>query len=379
MKIAILGARRFPPKMSGIDKQVYNLSVRLEGMGHEIFVFVAEKAGKNPCKNIHVIKVPSINIELSDISMSYLSYNMLSVPKVVSVIRKHKIDVLHANNPPSGAIAYMVKKMTGVPVVYTLRGTIPDNREARGRMVSKPLSIMEKMALRAADISTALTEHIKSTTESYHRRKLRMVVIPNGIEVGTTGVPGKIRKELGLGKGHKVITFVGRLVGVKGLKYLIEAMRGVSKECPEARMLVVGGGPIRGLLEAQADASGIGDKVIFTGPRTDVADILEDSDLLVLPSLHEGFPNVVLEAMAAGRPVVATRVTSNPEIVKPSFGELAEPRDSRSLERAIVKMLKGGNLESMGKSALKESGNYSWETVSKRFEAVFKEAAKSNL
>jgi glycosyltransferase involved in cell wall biosynthesis len=375
MKIAILGARRFPPKMSGIDKQVYNLSISLEGMGHEVFVFVAEKAGRSP-KNIHVIKVPSINIELSDISMSYLSYNMLSVPKVVSVVRKKKINVLHANNPPSGAIAYMVKKLTGVPVVYTLRGTIPDNREARGRIVSKPLSIMERMALRAADVSTALTAHIKSTTESYHRRKLKMVVIPNGIDVGVKGKPGKIRKEFGLESGHKVVTFVGRLVGVKGLKYLIDAMKGVSKACPEARLLVVGGGPIRGSLEAQAETCGVKDKVIFTGPRTDVADILEDSDLLVLPSLHEGFPNVVLEAMAAGRPVVATRVTSNPEIVKRSFGKLAEPRDPDSLEKAIIGMLRDGNLERMGRAALKESEGYSWKNISKKFEAVFKEVAR---
>ncbi len=376
MKIAILGARRYPPKMSGIDKQVYNLSLRLEKMGHEVFVFVSERKGKSPSKNIHFIRIPSISIELSDISMSYLSYNIFSVPKLVSAIRKHKIDVLHANNPPSGAIAYMVKKLTGIPVVYTLRGTIPDNKAARGSMVSKPLSLMEKMALRAADMSTALTEHIKRTTEKYHRRKLRMVVIPNGIDTSKKGKAGKVRKELGLKKEHKVITFVGRLVGVKGLKYLIDAMKGISKSHPDVRLLIVGGGPIKDSLEEQARRNGVKENVIFTGPRTDVPDILADSDMLVLPSLHEGFPNVVLEAMAAGRPVVATRVTSNPEIVKPEFGALAEPRDPESLEKAISSMLSSKRLEAMGKAALKESSNYSWENVSRMFEKVFKEVAR---
>ncbi len=376
MKIAILGARRFPPRMSGIDKQVYNLSLRLERMGHEVFVFVSESAGKAPRKGIHIIRIPSINIELSDMSMSYLSYNVLSVPKVVSAIRKHKIDVLHANNPPSGAIAYLVKKATGIPVVYTLRGTIPDNRKARGRMVSKPLSLMEKMALRVADKSTALTQHIKRTTERYHRRKLDMVVIPNGIDTGRKGVPGRIRKEFGLKRSHKVLVFVGRLVGVKGLAYLMDAMKGVCRKHPDARLLVVGGGPIKHSLEEQARVNGIGKAVIFTGPRADVPDILADSDLMVLPSLHEGFPNVVLEAMVEGKPVVATRVTSNPEIVRPAFGTLAEPRNPESLERAICSMLSGGKLESMGKAALKESRKYSWDNVSRMFERVFKEVAR---
>lgn len=375
MKIAILGARRFPPKMSGIDRQVYNLSIRLERMGHEVFVFVSE-AGESPSRNIHLIKVPSLGIELSDISMSYLSYNILSVPKVVSAVRKYGIDVLHANNPPSGAIAYIVKKLTGVPVVYTLRGTIPDNREARGRVVSVPLSIMEKIALRSADISTALTEHIKRATEHYHRRELRMVVIPNGIDA-RPGHPGKVRKELGIGPKHKVIVFVGRLVGVKGLKYLLDAMKSVLKEHPDARLLVVGDGPLRKSLEEQSRSNSTSERVIFMGPRADVPDILADSDMLVLPSFHEGFPNVVLEAMSAGKPVVVTRVTSNPDIVKSGFGELVSPRSSESLETAICRMLSDGKrMARMGREAREESKRYSWDNVAKEFEKVFREAAR---
>ena len=80
--------------------------------------------------------------------------------------------------------------------------------------------------------------------------------------------------------------------------------------------------------------------------------------------------------MVAGKPVVATRVTSNPEIVKPGFGMLAEPRDPKSLERAIDRMLSGGRLKAMGKAALKESRNYSWENVSKKYEAVLRKAAR---
>lgn len=369
MKIAILGARSFPPKMSGIDNQVAELSKRLALRGHEIFLFVAEK-GKSKCRGIHAIKIPHIRKEFGDISLSYLSYNLLSIPYILHYVRKHRIGIIHANNPVSGFAGSVVKAIAGIPLVYTMRGTIPDNIRARGRGVARMLQLFEKRALSRADLVTAITGHILKTTGSWYGKRIESRVIPNGIDLAKfrNGKGEKIRREFGINPKARLLLFIGRLVGVKGIEYLISAMPGILSKFPDTKLLIAGDGPLRQGLERMAEGLGIKDSVIFAGPRRDVKDFLNASDMLVLPSLHEGFPNVALEAMACGRPVVACRVTSLPEIIDKGIGMLVKPRDSKSLESAISALLRNRPLmKSMGRNARLKAGQYSWDLLADVF------------
>ena len=144
----------------------------------------------------------------------------------------------------------------------------------------------------------------------------KLVVIPNGIDLDKYPArqPADLRA-LGIGAGRRAVTFVGRLEPQKGVDWLIEAAPRWLAELPDCDLLLVGEGPLRASLETAARTAGIAQRVHFVGWRPDVPEILAASGLLVLPSAWEGMPNVVLEAMASRRPVVATDVEGVRELL----------------------------------------------------------------
>ncbi len=173
----------------------------------------------------------------------------------------------------------------------------------------------------------------------------QLVTISNGIDPGgfppldgTTG--GHLRAELGLAPTVPVVGTVARMYEQKGHRYLLEAWAAVRAAVPEAALVLVGDGPLRPELEQQAATAGITDSVYFLGTRTDVPTLVGQFTLAVLPSLFEGLPLFVLEAMAAGRPVVGTRVVGASEaIAEGETGLLVPPRDAAALAEAIIGLL----------------------------------------
>jgi glycosyltransferase involved in cell wall biosynthesis len=138
---------------------------------------------------------------------------------------------------------------------------------------------------------------------------------------------------------------VARLFPDKGQRYLIEAIPRVLSCLPASRFVFVGGGPEQSKLEARAVDLGVSSSVQFLGDRTDVAALLDGFDVLVLPSLAEGFPNAALEAMAVGIPVVATSVGGTPEVViDAETGLLVPPESPIALADALVQMATDSNL-----------------------------------
>ena len=150
-----------------------------------------------------------------------------------------------------------------------------------------------------------------------------LVVIPNGIDCDSVAATQPIDlADLGLPPGRRVITFVGRLEPQKGLPWLLETAVGWLPNVPGHDLLLVGAGPQETSLRDLIGQLGISDRVHLAGWRADVLEILRASDMLVLPSLWEGMPNVVLQAMALGLPVLATRVEGTCELL----GDLSGPQ-----------------------------------------------------
>ena len=149
------------------------------------------------------------------------------------------------------------------------------------------------------------------------------------------------RGELGLPADVPVIGTVGRLTRQKGYSFLLDAADRVLSEIPQARFVIVGDGEGAPGLRNQADRLGIRDRVLFTGPRSDVDEILSVFDLFVSSSLWEGLPTVVMESMAAGIPVVATDIPGTRELViDQSIGWLVEAGNEQSLGEAILSALR---------------------------------------
>jgi len=167
-------------------------------------------------------------------------------------------------------------------------------------------------------------------------------VIPNGVELPELGEETRrtARAQLGLGASSQVVITTSRLHPTKGHEYLLEAFASVAERFPNARLVIAGDGAKRGSLEAKATHLLGAGRVLFTGFRRDVTPLLAASDLFVLPSLLEGMPHSLLEAMAAGLPVVATSVCGIPEVVEHGRnGLLVPPRDAVALASAICRIL----------------------------------------
>lgn len=157
--------------------------------------------------------------------------------------------------------------------------------------------------------------------------------------------PAAMRASLGFGEDDPVLLHIGRLETQKGHRVLLEALPAVRARFPAVRLVCAGEGSLRGELEKQVAAGGLGECVRFAGYQPDVAAWLALASMAVLPSFYEGLPLAAIESLAAGRPVVATAVDGTPEVVVDGeTGLLVPPGDAGSLARAIVALLESAEL-----------------------------------
>jgi glycosyltransferase involved in cell wall biosynthesis len=171
----------------------------------------------------------------------------------------------------------------------------------------------------------------------------RTLLVENGVDIdafaGARETPG-LRRSLEIDDGRRIVACVGRLARGKNQDVLIRAMRRVRVAFPDAMLLLVGDGPLRPELEALVAREELQEGVRFARERTDVAEVLAASEVFVLPSDAEGIPLSLIEAMAAAKPVVATRVPGNVDVIRdPAFGALVPPRDPDALAMAIESLL----------------------------------------
>jgi glycosyltransferase involved in cell wall biosynthesis len=167
--------------------------------------------------------------------------------------------------------------------------------------------------------------------------------VPNGIALPSFNrtVNPALKATLSKGAGHPIVSMVARLEPRKGQRYLIEA----AAQVPEATFVFIGDGPDRAALEAQARAQGVADRVLFLGYREDIPDVLACCNLLVLPSFAEGMPLSILEAMAAGKPVIASAIGGTDEaVVHGETGLLVPPAKPSALAKAIQTVLSDPDL-----------------------------------
>jgi len=216
------------------------------------------------------------------------------------------------------------------------------------------------LADRVVVISNAVGRFLRRTLRLPDRRMTR---IPYGYPApendrGGTEPRDALRRELDIGPDCPLVTIVARLVPQKGLFDLVRAAALVHDAEPGARFLLVGRGGLRAKLEAAIDDHGLDGTIRLLGFRRDVDRILAGSDLMALPSHWEGFGMVLLEAMAAGRPIVATRVGAIPEVVADGeTGILVPPRDPDTLATAILRLLRRpAEAEEMGRAGRRRLG-----------------------
>jgi glycosyltransferase involved in cell wall biosynthesis len=280
-------------------------------------------------------------------------------------------DLLHTHTLAAGNV--MSRLASPVPVVAHL------HIENHFRRASEP--VLRRLDNWTARRCRRLLAVSRDTRRAYLRQGYpdRIEVVYNGVSLDGAGPPGALRAELGVPEGAPLVGHVGRLCDVKGQRELIRALASI----PEARAVLFGndlehGGAFRAALEREAAELGISRRVVFTGFREDAAAVMGDLDLLVLPSWTEGFPLVVLEAMARRRPVVATPVGGTPElVVDGETGVLVPPRDPGALAAAIRDLLDDPERRRlMGEAGYRRAAErFPVETMTRRVLAIYDEVA----
>ncbi|MCX6355316.1 MAG: glycosyltransferase [Candidatus Aureabacteria bacterium] len=252
------------------------------------------------------------------------------------VMKAFNPHIVHAVLPQPCVVAGIAAKIAGVPVLVTSRRSLGCYKE--GRFL---LRQMENLVNLWADAVVANSEAVKADTlarERINERTLR--VIYNGVVIPARregiGWPEIAGREI----AGPVVCCVANFFPYKGHQELVAAADQVVKEIPEATFIFVGDGKLRPQIEQWIEERNLRSRILLLGSREDSTQIMLLSDLVVLASHQEGFPNVLLEAMAVGKPVVATCVGGVPEIVEDRrTGFLVPPKDPERLAAAIIDML----------------------------------------
>jgi glycosyltransferase involved in cell wall biosynthesis len=254
---------------------------------------------------------------------------------LVRLLRSGEVDVLHAHLFGSNVWASVIGTLTRTPAIVA-----HEHMWAYAGGGSRSL-IDRHLIARLSDAFIAVSRAgERSMIEAEGIPEDAIVYVPNGIAPLPPGDGPRLRRDLGIEAGAPVIGSVGHLRAEKAYDVLIEAAAALRDRHPGLRVLIAGEGPERESLEALRSKLGLEGTVLMPGPRDDVADVLAAIDVAVCCSDFEGGPLSVMEYMAAGRPVVATRVGGLPELVRDGeTGVLVDPRDPDALADAAGSLL----------------------------------------
>jgi len=333
----------YPPLGGGGGVFTRDLAEELAGGGHSVDVITSRFRGlraRETTGGVAIHRVPVLHRTSLDAATmsSLLSFPAPAVAAGVGLLRAKKYDIIHSFFAvPSAPAGVVLSRISGIPHVLTVfGGDIYDP--------TKKLSPHRHAMFRWA-VRTALKSSAKVTTESadiaahamrIYRPHREIDVVPIGLpRVRFSPVP---REDLSMREDSIYLVSIGRLVKRKGFEYLIKALAVLAGKGIDLRLILIGDGPERNALEALAAGTGVSDKVLFAGRVDDETKFryLSASDIYVLPSIHEGFGIVLLEAMSCGLTVVATNRGGQTEIIKDGRnGTLVPPADADALARAI--------------------------------------------
>lgn len=296
-------------------------------------------------------------------------------------------DLIHAHwvipNAPMAAIAASRRRL---PLVISLHGSDVFVAEKW-----KPLGSLAQWCFGRAGAITACSENLTARALALGATEEKMELIPYGADLkafhADPASVQRVRSRFGMGADDLMILAVGRLVYKKGFEFLIRALGELRSTAPNARLVLAGDGDLRGELETRAVELGLSTSVAFAGmvPRDEIASFFAASDIVAVPSVRDeagnvdGLPNVALEAMAAGKPLVASSVAGLPQVVKDGVnGILVEEKNPEKLAAAILTLARNADLRrsygSAGRAQVREALN--WDNVAREFVRVYQKARR---
>jgi sugar transferase (PEP-CTERM/EpsH1 system associated) len=326
--------------------KIIHLITELDRGGAQMALYRLLAHGDNGRFHPHVIclyngdkvvaqQIRQLGIPVTDLGMS-APWRLDALWRLYRLLRRERPSILHTWMFHANIPGRILGKLAGVPIIISSERTM--GQEGRVRRLLNRLTgwLPDRIICVSQQVADFAAQEIGLPPA-------KLTVIRNGIDIDQfTDLPDQqtARAMFGLPVPGKIMAAIGRPRPVKGFSYLLEAFAQIAADQPDLYLLFVGDGPEKRPLQTAAQQLPSANRVIFLGDQQEIPRLLAALDILVLPSLWEGLPNVVLEAMAAGLPVVATAVGGTPElVVEGETGLLVPPRDPATLAEAIVTLL----------------------------------------
>ncbi|MFQ5628468.1 MAG: glycosyltransferase [bacterium] len=305
-------------------------------------------------------------------------FDIKPIRQLVHIMKERKIDIVQTTLFWADMVGSIAARLAKVPVVLSWE-TVTHEGDPYHAQLQRRLGY--QLAMRLTDKVIAVSHEIK---ESLMRRRGlspdRIEVIHYGVDLEKfypNGVARNLRSELQLDASHVIFAITARLEEVKGHRYFVDAFKKIAHDIPNTSAIFIGDGSCRDALARQVREYQFEDRVRFLGIRKDINKILNASDVFVLPSIAgEGLPNVVLEAMACGKPVIATAVGGTPEaVLNGENGMIVPSRDIDSLAAALKEIVEQRNkIAVYGKNSRRRAEQaFSLGKQISSFEALYRE------
>lgn len=296
--------------------------------------------------------------------------------RVADMLRRHRVDLVHAHQYTPFFYALLARWCyRRLPVLFTEHGRQFPDHPRKKRILANRLLLQrgDRVIGVGQAVRQALIDNEAIPAD-------RVGVIYNGVDLAAVANEADnrpvVRRELGLSDKHLLILQVARLDYLKDHATAIQTMRHVLPRCPDARLVLVGEGSERASIEALVHQHGLASQVMFLGLRRDVARLLSAADVFLLTSISEGIPLTIIEAMAAGLPVVSTRVGGIPEMFDDGqVGFFAAPGDAASLADKIIRLASDPKLrQTMGEHGREHCWHrFSEQQMHAQYERLYQE------
>jgi len=354
----------------GLDKNIYDVTL-MSGPVEEPTQDRRDEVEEYGIKHIFI---PELVRNISLIN------DLKTILNIYRYLRKEKFDIVHTHTSKAGLLGRLAARLARIPIIiHTPHGHVFFGYF--GLIKSNLFIFLEKLASRITDKIIALTNREK---EDYISCKVtdeeKSVVICSGIELNKfkdlpLNEKQNLKKELGIPENSLIVGTLGRLVPVKGPEFLVEAAKHIISKYPDTFFVFTGDGYLRPDLKKKALNFGLKENIIFLGWRDDGAKILSLYDVFILPSLNEGMGRVLVEAMALGKPIVASRIGGIPDLVTHGKnGFLVPPKDPEELAKYIQILIEDREKrEKMGLSGKKIAMHFSAENMVEKIEKLYKE------
>jgi len=325
--------------VKGLDKERYE-AILIRGLSYESNMGTSETRAVESCledagrNGVRILTIPELVRRIYPLS------DLRAFLKLIRIFREERPHIVHTHTSKAGLLGRWAARLAGVPViVHTPHGHVFWGYFNEWK--TKLYIFLERLTATITDRIITLTAQEKKDHLRYHiAHENKFTVIHSGVDlnrfsnVQANGT--EMKDKLGIPEQTFVVGTVGRLTAIKGQKYLIEAAKKMLAKQPETVFVFLGDGELMDELKMLATNLGIKDKVRFLGWRPDVAEVMSTFDVFVLPSLNEGMGKVLVEAMALGKPIIASNIGGITDLViHEENGFLVPHADADAIARSI--------------------------------------------